>query len=56
MKIPDKYWETEIDELLEQLETSLSGLSETEAEKRISVFGHNIVLYSTCGGRQKDFL
>jgi Mg2+-importing ATPase len=43
MKIPDKYWETEIDELLQQLETSLSGLSETEAEKRISVFGHNIL-------------
>ncbi|MCL4537090.1 MAG: magnesium-translocating P-type ATPase [Nitrospirae bacterium] len=42
MKVPDKYWETEIDELLQQLGTSISGLSETEAEKRISVFGHNI--------------
>ncbi|MFN3480071.1 MAG: cation-translocating P-type ATPase, partial [Thermodesulfovibrionales bacterium] len=43
MKIPDKYWETEINELLQQIETSISGLSETEAEKRISVFGHNIL-------------
>lgn len=43
MKIPDRYWETEIDELLQQIETSISGLSETEAKKRISVFGHNIL-------------
>ncbi len=43
MKVPERYWETEIDELLRQLGTSISGLSETEVEKRISVFGHNIL-------------
>ena len=43
MRIPDKYWETEIDELLQQLETSYSGLSEDEAKRRLSVFGHNIL-------------
>lgn len=43
MKIQDRYWETEINELLQQIETSISGLSEAEAEKRISVFGHNIL-------------
>lgn len=43
MKIPDKYWEIDIGELLQNLETSRSGLSETEAEERISVFGHNIL-------------
>jgi hypothetical protein len=35
MKIQDKLWETEIDKLLQQLETSISGFSETEAEKRL---------------------
>ncbi|BCB96851.1 hypothetical protein JZK55_17730 [Dissulfurispira thermophila] len=39
----DRYWETEIDELLQQLETSITGLSEAEAEKRLSVFGHNVL-------------
>lgn len=43
MKVPDKYWEIGINELLQQLGTSISGLSETEAEKRISVFGRNIL-------------
>ena len=43
MKIPEKYWETETEDLLQQLETSSSGLSEGEAEKRLSDFGHNIL-------------
>ncbi|ROL56127.1 magnesium-translocating P-type ATPase [Bacteroidetes/Chlorobi group bacterium Naka2016] len=43
MKIPEKYWETEIDELLQQLETSITGLSEAEAKKRLSIFGHNVL-------------
>ncbi len=43
MNIPDKYWETETADLLQQLETSLTGLSETEAEKRLAIFGHNVL-------------
>jgi Mg2+-importing ATPase len=43
LKIPEKYWETETEDLLQQLETSSSGLSEGEAEKRLSDFGHNIL-------------
>lgn len=43
MEIPDRYWETEINELLEQLKTSISGLSEDEAERRLAVFGHNLL-------------
>jgi len=43
MKILEKYWETETGDLLQQLETSSSGLSEAEAEKRLSEFGHNIL-------------
>jgi Mg2+-importing ATPase len=43
LKILEKYWETEIGDLLQQLETSSSGLSEGEAEKRLSDFGHNIL-------------
>ncbi|MCM8827538.1 MAG: magnesium-translocating P-type ATPase [Candidatus Omnitrophica bacterium] len=35
------YWEIEIDKLLQQLETSIFGLSETEAKRRISIFGFN---------------
>ncbi|MGB9716230.1 MAG: magnesium-translocating P-type ATPase [Thermodesulfovibrionales bacterium] len=43
MKIPERYWEIEVGELLRQLETSISGLSEAEAERRLSVFGHNLL-------------
>jgi Mg2+-importing ATPase len=43
LNIPEKYWEIEIRDLLQFLETSSSGLSEAEAEKRLSKFGHNII-------------
>ncbi len=43
MKIPEKYWETETGDLLQRLETSLSGLTEIEVETRLSEFGHNIL-------------
>ena len=42
MKIPEKYWVIEIGNLLMQLETSLSRLSEDEAKRRLSAFGHDI--------------
>jgi Mg2+-importing ATPase len=43
MKIPDTYWEIGIDNLIHALETSPSGISEEEAGKRLSEFGHNIL-------------
>lgn len=43
MKSPDRYWEMQIDVLLRQLETSFSGLSETNAQERLSIFGHNLL-------------
>lgn len=43
MKTPEKYWEIETRDLLQQLETSSSGLSEDEAKRRLSAFGHNIL-------------
>ncbi|OGW45438.1 MAG: hypothetical protein A2Y66_03005 [Nitrospirae bacterium RBG_13_41_22] len=43
MNIPENYWEVEIKDLLQFLETSPSGLSEGEAENRLSEFGHNIL-------------
>lgn len=43
MKISEQYWEIGNRDLLQQLETSPSGISETEAEKRLSVFGHNVL-------------
>jgi Mg2+-importing ATPase len=43
LKISEQYWEIEKKDLLQQLETSPSGISETEAEKRLSVFGHNVL-------------
>jgi Mg2+-importing ATPase len=43
MTIPDRYWELEIEVLLRQLETSSSGLSETNAKKRLSIYGHNLL-------------
>lgn len=43
MKIPEEYWETEIKDLLQQLETTSSGLSGEDAENRLAIFGHNIL-------------
>lgn len=43
MKIPEKYWEIGIGDLLRHLETSPFGLSEENAEKRLTSFGHNIL-------------
>lgn len=43
MKIPEKYWAIETDELIKQLETSPLGLLEGEVERRLSVFGHNLL-------------
>jgi Mg2+-importing ATPase len=43
LKIPEKYWEIEISDLLQFLETSRTGLSEEEAENRLPEFGHNIL-------------
>jgi Mg2+-importing ATPase len=43
LKTPERYWEIETEDLIRQLETSGHGLSETEAGKRLSVFGRNIL-------------
>jgi Mg2+-importing ATPase len=41
LKIPDNYWEIETEALLADLESSTSGLSEAEAQRRLSTFGLN---------------
>jgi len=42
LKIANNYWGIEAVALLEQLETSPSGLSEVEAQRRLSTFGLNV--------------
>lgn len=43
MNIPERYWEIGTEELLRQIGTSPSGLPEDEAERRLAVFGHNLL-------------
>ncbi|MBI3353703.1 MAG: magnesium-translocating P-type ATPase [Nitrospirae bacterium] len=43
MNIPERYWEIKTEDLFKLLETSFSGLSQAEAENRLTIFGHNIL-------------
>ncbi len=43
MNIPERYWEIKTEDLFKLLETSFSGLSQADAERRLSTYGHNLL-------------
>lgn len=43
LRVQEKYWESKTEDLFKQLETSLSGLSDAEAESRLLTFGFNLI-------------